>query len=368
MKTLKLAFPRTESECVIRFGSGLLPEAAHTLASSFPGRKTAVVSDETVARLYGSALLEELENAGLRAELVTFPPGEASKSRRTKEFIEDRLFAKGFGRDSLLVALGGGVTGDLAGFVAATFCRGIPYVQIPTTILAMADSSVGGKTGIDVPAGKNLVGAFHQPSWVFMDCDLLRTLPEREVRAGLVEVLKHGLIKDRGLFLRFTENVSLLLDPARHGDLFADLLFQSCSIKASVVAEDEREEGLREILNFGHTVGHALELLSNWKLLHGEAVSLGIAAALRVSAECASLPPSQVAEAIETLEALGTPTRWEFRVAEALSAMKHDKKSRKGTLRFVLLNEIGSVAARGSLPVPEEAVARALLEIGGRKQ
>ncbi len=365
MEELKLTFDRDPVESTVYFGYDLFPHVARVISEGFASHRIAVIADRTVADLYAEPLRRRLVRAGLSTELVTFPPGEASKSRATKCALEDELFAKGFGRDSLVVALGGGVTGDLAGFVAATFCRGVPVVQVPTTVLAMADSSVGGKTGVDVPAGKNLIGAFHQPLWVFMDPAVLATLPERELRAGLVEVVKHGLIRDPRLFGLIAENLASLLRPAENPALFNRVLFRSCSIKAAVVREDEHEAGLRQILNFGHTVGHALESLSGWELLHGEAVSLGIVAAAAISSERTGLPQEKVEEITRLLDRLQEPTRWEFSAREAMAGMRHDKKARGGTARFVLLRQLGQVAENHSLSVPEAAILRALKTIGG---
>ena len=369
MAMLKLNFTGTSRETAILF----LPEreaafaaVAAFAAEHFAARRLAVIADATVGTLYAPALLDRLHDAGLRAGVFTFPPGEASKCRAQKARLEDALFAAGFGRDALVVALGGGVTGDLAGFVAATFCRGVPCIQVPTTVLAMADSSVGGKTGIDVPAGKNLVGAFHQPAAVFICPAVLATLPPREIRAGLVEVIKHGLILDRSLFDALAGGLARLARPVEEAGFFADILYRSCAIKAQVVSDDETEAGRRQILNFGHTVGHALERLSGWRLLHGEAVSLGITAALRMSRACAGLPAEEAIEAERLLARLGTPVRWEFAVAEALEGMRHDKKTRGGRVQFVLLEAIGRVA-RGdgwSRDVPEDVVADALMYIG----
>ena len=362
MHELHLTFPGETKESVILFGQGIFSAIAEHLERDFPDRVIAVVSDDTVAQLYGARLVNLLTERGRRAELFTFAAGEASKSRAVKDALEDAMFHRGLGRDSLVIALGGGVTGDLAGFVAATYCRGVPVVQVPTTVLAMADSSVGGKTGIDIPAGKNLVGAFHQPARVFMDPQVLATLPEREIRAGLVEVVKHGLIRDRGLFRLIREHLPRLLRPAEEPELFNRILFRSCSIKADVVREDEREGGLRQILNFGHTIGHALESISGWKLLHGEAVSLGIVAALELSCRRGLVDRNEAGEAVELLRDLGTPVRTECEAESVLAVMRRDKKVRQNAIRFVLLEGVGRVSGGPpwSVPVPEEEIRQAL--------
>jgi len=365
MQELTLTFPRGPVRTRVFSGAALLGEAAGFIAATWPGRRVAVIADAAVAALYADGLLRACEARALNARLFTFPPGEASKCRASKERIEDEMFACGFGRDSVVAALGGGVTGDLAGFTAATFCRGVPYVQIPTTVLAMADSSIGGKTGVDVPAGKNMIGAFHQPDAVFMDPGLLATLPPREIRAGLVEIVKHALIRDRALFTALGDELAALLAPGAHPDAFGRLLLRSCAIKAEVAAADETEDGLRQILNFGHTAGHAIEALSGWELLHGEAVALGIRAALGLSVECAGMAPGEAAAAAALLDALGMPPRRDFSIPAVLDLMRADKKARGGAALFVLLDAIGRVRERTS-PVPDDALRRALAAIGGR--
>ncbi len=365
MQELTLAFPRGPVKTRIFFGAGVRDEAAGFIAETWTGRRVAVIADAAVAALYAEGLLRACAARALLVQLFTFPPGEPSKCRARKERIEDALFGAGFGRDSVIVALGGGVTGDLAGFTAATFCRGVPYVQIPTTVLAMADSSIGGKTGIDVPAGKNMVGAFHQPDAVFMDPRVLATLPPREVRAGLAEIVKHALIRDRTLFAALKDEIPALLAPDAHPDAFGRLLLRSCAIKAEVVVADEAEDGLRQILNFGHTTGHALEALSGWELLHGEAVALGIRAALDLSVQCAGLAPGEAAAAAALLDSLTMPARREFSIPAAMDRMRADKKARGGEVLFVLLEAIGHAGERTS-PVPADALRRALAAIGGR--
>ena len=365
MQELTLAFPRGPVTTKVFSGAGMFVRAAGFIAATWPGRRVAAIADAAVAALYGADLIRACEAGGLSARLFTFPPGEASKCRAWKERIEDEMFAAGFGRDSVVAALGGGVTGDLAGFIAATFCRGVPYVQIPTTVLAMADSSIGGKTGLDVPAGKNLIGAFHQPGAVFMDPGLLASRPLREVRAGLVEVVKHALIRSRELFTEIGDGLPALLAPDARPDAFGRLLLRSCAIKAEIVAADETEGGLRRILNFGHTAGHALEALSGWELLHGEAVALGIRAALDLSVECAGLAPGEAAAAAALLDALGLPSRHDFHIPAAADLMRADKKARGGRVLFVLLEAIGRAGERIA-PVPDDALRRALAAIGGR--
>ncbi|HET6372645.1 MAG TPA: 3-dehydroquinate synthase, partial [Candidatus Polarisedimenticolia bacterium] len=232
----------------------------------------ALVTDSNVAPLHARPLLAALTAAGLPTMLIEFPAGEGNKTRSTKEAVEDALAAAGVGRDAAVIALGGGVVCDLAGFVAATYHRGIPYVQVPTTLLAMVDASVGGKTGVDTPQGKNLIGAFHQPAAVFIDTEYLATLPGRDYRSGLAEVVKAGAICDADLFELLRREAPRLL--ARDPSLVPEVIERSCRIKAQVVAADEKEGDLRKILNFGHTIGHALEAVTGFAMTHGEAVAV----------------------------------------------------------------------------------------------
>jgi len=248
--------------------------AVGDIASKSGAHRFAVVTDDNVGPLYAERVSKAI--GAERTTVSTVPAGEAHKTRDTWVRITDELLAAGFGRDSLIVALGGGVVGDVAGFVAATYMRGIPYVQVPTTLLAMVDASIGGKTGVDTPAGKNLVGAFHQPIAVIVDPTALATLPRAHLRAGFAEVIKHGAIADEAYLERAVAAASNLgsLDPA--SDAMVDLVTRSIEIKADVVRRDEREDGLRKILNFGHTIGHAVELLSDYSILHGDAIALGM--------------------------------------------------------------------------------------------
>src|SRR5215216_6261011 len=246
------------------------------------GTRCAIITDGNVARHYSADVQKTLRRAGFDPALVTVPPGEKSKTLRGVESCFDKLAAHRLERKSFVIALGGGVVGDLAGFVAATYLRGIPFVQVPTTLLAQVDSSVGGKVGVNLKAGKNLVGAFHQPRLVLCDLQTLRTLPSREFRAGLAEVIKYGIIYDAALFQTLERQMSKLLkqQPAA----LAQIVARCCEIKAEVVSQDETESGLRAILNFGHTIGHALEAISGYgKFLHGEAISIGQVYAARLS-------------------------------------------------------------------------------------
>jgi 3-dehydroquinate synthase len=285
-------------------------------------------------------------------DVLTIPPGESNKTRETWARLTDQLLAKGYGRDSAVIALGGGVVGDLAGFVAATFMRGIPVVQVPTTLVAMVDSAIGGKTAVDTPAGKNLVGAFHSPAKVVIDPHLLATLPLRELRAGFAEVVKYGVIADETYLREVAGKAPKLLSAAGDfmGDSMLSLIVRSVEIKASIVSRDQREEGLRKILNFGHTIGHAVELVSGFSLLHGEAVAIGMALESRLAERLSLAQPGTAETVAMTLQAVGLPTALppDFDRDEVVEAMRSDKKGRLGKTRFALPLRIGAMAGADS--------------------
>ena len=326
-------------------GRGLLPDLGRRIAG-LAKHRTVVVTDETVAALHGPAVLAALEAAGVRARLLTVPPGEASKSFAELERVIDRLLAFGLDRRDLIVALGGGVVGDLAGLAAALFMRGIDFVQVPTTLLAQVDSSVGGKTAIDTPRGKNLVGAFHQPRLVIADIDLLATLPSRQLRSGWAEVLKHGLICDAGFFdwLAGEGAVGATGDQAA----LTRAVERSVEIKSAIVGEDEKEAGRRALLNLGHTFGHAIEAelgFDETRITHGEAVALGCAMAFRFSA-ATGLCERSVADRVEQVTvAAGLPARLAdvgaFSAEALVKRMAGDKKAEGGRLTLILARSIG---------------------------
>ncbi|KPF82282.1 3-dehydroquinate synthase [Brevundimonas sp. AAP58] len=326
-------------------GRGLLSEAGRRIAP-FARHRTAVVTDEIVAGLHGAAVQASLEAAGVRCEIIAVPPGEASKSFAELERLMDRLLALGLDRKDVIVALGGGVVGDLAGLAAALYMRGIDFVQVPTTLLAQVDSSVGGKTAIDTPRGKNLVGAFHQPRLVLADIDVLGTLPERQVKSGWAEVLKHGLICDPAFFdwLAGDGAEGARGDPAA----LERAVVRSVEIKSAIVGEDEKEAGRRALLNLGHTFGHAIEAELGFEeaaLAHGEAVALGCCMAFRYSAR-QGLCSIQDAERVQTVVAAANlPTRLEqvgsFSAQALLSRMVGDKKAEAGRLTLILARAVG---------------------------
>lgn len=327
----------------VHVAPGIAAEAAARIASLLPGRRLVVVTDATIrARLTEAGLWPALD-----ATVIEVPVGEAAKNREEWARVTDRLLALGVGRDSAVVAIGGGSVGDLAGFVAATYLRGIPFVQVPTTLLAMVDASVGGKVGIDTDLGKNLVGAFHPPALVLCDPGLLATLPDPVYREGFAEALKHGLVADAAYFERIVAQAGALR--TRDAVAVAELVRRSVVIKAGVVSRDEHEQGERAILNAGHTVGHALERLSGYTLPHGEGVAIGLVAECRI-AERLGLADAGLADRVAlALTELGLPTTLDARrtTHELSDAMRPDKKNRGGRIRMALPAAVGRTARDG---------------------
>lgn len=313
------------------------------LAERCPAARYAVIGDQHVAGLHGARLMSILSAQGIDATLFGFPAGEWNKNRDQWAELTDRMVAAGIGRDGAVITFGGGVAGDLGGFVAATFLRGIPYAQVPTSLLAMIDSSVGGKTGLDAPGGKNLVGAFYQPRVVVADVALLATLQEPHIASGMAEAIKHGVILDAGYFASLGDAAACFAKDA--GRLEA-VVRRSVEIKAGVVAGDERESGRRQILNFGHTIGHAVEALSGFDLLHGEAVAIGMAVESRIAEESGVAARGTRQAVVNLLERYRLPTSVPagFSAARLLEIMRADKKVRAGRLRFALPRRIGEMA------------------------
>ena len=324
-------------------GSGLLAEIPELLREFAPAFRYAIVSDDHVAGLYGEAVVGNCREAGLQADLFTFPRGEASKTRKQWSILTDQLLDSGLGRDSAVVAVGGGVTGDLAGFVASTFLRGIPVVQVPTSLVAMIDAAVGGKTGVDVRAGKNLVGAFHPPQVVVADPDESMTLDAHERAQGLVEAVKHGAILDEAYFDELSREAESLL--AGDPEATRAAVLRSVQIKAGVVGEDEKESGIREVLNFGHTLGHAIEAGSDFALGHGSAVAVGMVLEAQLGERMGVTvagTSDRIAHAVGLL-GVGGPVRIPGGAARAMSFLRTDKKAKAGESRFVLLKRVGAV-------------------------
>jgi len=325
----------------IVIGSGLLG-GGFDLAPYVQGRDCLVVSNETVAPLYLDRLLEAL-GSRYQIDVFTMPDGEEHKNLDSYASAVDFLLEHRHGRDTTLIALGGGVVGDLTGFVAATYQRGVDFIQVPTTLLAQVDSSVGGKTAVNRPRGKNMIGAFYQPRCVLADTSVFDTLPDREYRAGLAEVVKYGIIVDAEFFRWLQQSVAPCL--ARQPDALAHAVRRSCELKAQVVSADEREGGLRAVLNFGHTFGHAIETLTGYRrYLHGEAVAIGMVMAADLSARQGLLPWSQALEIRQLLASFALPVASPpLDVSDMIQAMGTDKKVKSGKLRLVLAEAIGSV-------------------------
>ena len=327
----------------IRIEKGLLARVGTDLKEKMIAKRYAVISDAHVASLYGDRLLRTLAAARIPAELITFPRGEESKNLQTLANLASSLASRGFDRKDGLIALGGGVTGDITGFLASVYMRGIPFVQVPTTLLAQVDSSVGGKTGVDIPEGKNLVGTFYQPRAVYIDPEVLQTLPPQELLGGLAEVIKYGVIADAEFF-GFLETHRAAILGLDEG-IITTMIARCCEIKAWVVAQDEREGDLRRILNFGHTIGHAIEAASNFTLIHGLAVAMGMAAVADLAVRTGHLAAADAGRLRELLRAFGMPDT----IPPALDRqrikgyLRTDKKTVAGRVFFVLPTQIGKV-------------------------
>lgn len=340
----------------IQTGAGSLDHIGDVAARVAPGHAIALITDERVGGLYGDRARRALAAAAPAGRIVyqAIPPGEQQKTRERWSELTDGLLNRRCSRDTLVVALGGGVVGDLAGFVAATYMRGVPLLQVPTTLLAMVDASIGGKTGVDTPAGKNLVGAFHQPVAVVADPGVLATLGEEHVRGGMAEVLKHGAIADAAYFevaTRFAAKLAGARESRARWDSpeAEDLVARSIEIKGAIVARDERESGIRELLNAGHTLGHALEVVSGYQLAHGEAVAIGLVAETLVGERLGVSTRGTASRLRESLGVAGLPTTLPPGAAleTILTAMQTDKKVRASVLRIPFVAEIGRMAGEG---------------------
>lgn len=349
-----------EDAYLVRVGAGLLRDVPSLLEGLGPHR-LAVISDANVAPLHAEPLVSRCRDAGYETALLTFPAGEASKTRKSWSILTDELIDAGVGRDGCVVAVGGGVTTDLAGFVAATYLRGIALVQVPTSYLAMLDASVGGKTGVDARGGKNMVGAFHAPELVVVDTDTLESLPARERAEGLVEAFKHGATLDEAYFERLVDAMDALL--AAEPEAAGTAVLRSVELKAAVVTEDERESAYRQVLNFGHTVGHALESASDFAIGHGSAVAFGMVVEAVVG-ESLGVTETGTADRIRSaLEPLVGPLRTEVDPDRVVARLGSDKKNRAGRIRCVLLERLGRVAAgRGWTHEVTEAIVVEALE------
>lgn len=352
----------------VTIGRGTLLRAGAVAAATTRAHHYAIVADANVAPHYAQTVRASLAVAAPEAKLslLLVPPGEEHKTRELWSQLTDQLLASGAGRDTTVVALGGGVVGDLAGFVAATYMRGVPVVQLPTTLLAMVDASVGGKTAVDTPAGKNLVGAFHPPAAVVADADTLGTLPLRELRAGFAEIVKHGVVADASYFANVEALAPrLTAESGARDEAFVDIIARSVEIKAAIVAADERESGQRRILNFGHTLGHAIELVSGYRLLHGEAIAIGMTLEATLAERLGIAERGTAARIESALEAarLATTFPHRFDPREVLEATRADKKARGGAVEYALPARIGAMDPRDgrwSVAVTDEDVLAVL--------
>lgn len=351
MRSLKVNLDKkTASSYDIRIGTGILDRIVLLIAKNFKASRYAVIADANVKALHGDALIAAMKEAGLHVSLLDISAGEAHKNIDMAVDIAQRLLAWGADRGTVLIALGGGVVGDLTGFVASVYMRSVPYLQIPTTLVGQVDSAIGGKTAVDLPQGKNLLGTFYQPRAVFIDLNYLATLPDAEFRNGLAEIIKYGIIEDTTLMGKLEARMDDIRakDPA----LLVPIVETCCRIKKSVIEIDEHEQGLRRILNYGHTVGHALEAVSDYRLSHGEGVALGMIAAARLSQKLKYLPASDAARVEALIERAGLPVRIPagFAAADIIARLKMDKKKKDDAVRFVLLKKIGMPFVNGGVP------------------
>lgn len=317
-----------------------------------------IITDDNLQRLYVESLV-----AAFNIPCFSIKPGEASKTRETKQAIEDVLLAQGFGRDTVIIAFGGGVVTDLAGFVAATYCRGVPVIYIPTSLLAMVDAAVGGKTAVNTPLGKNMIGAFKQPDAVIIDVSVLKTLPQQEIYAGMSEHIKHALIADADLFVDIAAHIDRLNDLPI--DKWQTWVQRSCAIKQAIVLQDFTEQGLRAVLNVGHTVAHALEQVSDYQISHGEAVAIGLQIETEIAVQMGLLDSDEALRIIRVLQAIPFDSAFQFsqkHLPAIMQAMQLDKKAQGGQPNFCLLAEIGRVARNANqgvlFPVPQNVIIK----------
>ncbi len=362
MEKVKVNLLKTEDKSYeIVIGEGILNQIPLDLKKDALAHSYTIITDSIVASLYGEKLLAEFNKAGLRTHLISFPAGEESKSRETKAMLEDEMLRLKMARDSAVIALGGGVVGDIAGYVAATYNRGIPYVQVPTTIVACVDSSIGGKTAVDTPHGKNLIGSFHQPRRVYIDIETLRTLPEKELREGMAEVIKYGVIKDRTFFEFLESGIDQVFSFTKH--ILTHIIKRCCEIKGEVVELDEKESNLRKTLNFGHTIGHAIENLSDYEISHGQAISMGMVAEGKIALEMGLWQKAELDRLVSLLIKTGLPADFPnyMNVNRIIDTMKLDKKVRGGEIEMVLPKKLGEMTESGGsygIKVDEELILR----------
>ncbi len=359
MKSLKFTLAENAASYDIHIGADVRENLGPILRELEVAQRFAIITDDRVAGLYGETLREELSKAGLSAELIAFPAGEGSKNIETVLFLVRKLLAASLDRKSALIALGGGVVGDVVGFVASLYMRSLPYVQIPTTLLAQVDSSIGGKTAIDLDEGKNLLGTFYQPRAVFTDPRFLETLPEEEFASGLAEVVKYGIIAGGELFGLLEKKMAAL--KAGQRDVLGPVIERCCTIKKELVEIDEKDQGPRRFLNFGHTLGHALEAASAYRLSHGKGVAIGMMAASRLAEKVCGLPPADRLRIERLIKEAGLPTAipGDMNTDLIMTKLQSDKKKSGQTVNFVLLQNIGAPLVTGAA---SEALVRQTVE------
>ena len=340
-RIIPLKFKKEIYSYQIQIGNNFLNFIAKSIKNNFSFSKAIILTDKNVKSLYCKLLYKVFLKENIDTVFIDFPSGEKSKSAEIKEKIEGEMVKSGIDRNSLLIAFGGGVTGDLGGYIAATYMRGIPFIQIPTSLLAMVDSSIGGKVAINHPLGKNIIGLFYQPKAVFIDISMLNSLPFKEYTNGISEIIKASLIKDRELFNFIRMNHKKILKKSKAE--LREIIFRSCLIKSKIVMNDEKESGKRKLLNYGHSIGHAIELLSNFKISHGNAVSIGMNTANLIAYKIAMLSLSDLLQIKETLSLFQLPVNVpkNIKTKDILAKLKIDKKNINGNFNFTLLKKIG---------------------------
>lgn len=342
MKRIKVHLDKkVEASYDIIIGSDIKDRIGLMIMKEFQKARCVIITDSNVSKLHGSSFLEYMKKLGFAADLLEFTAGESSKNMETALCLVQKLFKLGVDRNSLLIALGGGVVGDLTGFIASVYMRSVPYIQIPTTLLAQVDSSFGGKTAVDLPEGKNLLGTFYQPKAVFIDTTFLDTLPEEEFRNGVAEIIKYGIIDSPEFFKVQEAGVEAL--KKREAAHLLNLIEQSCRIKKGFVEIDEKDTGIRHVLNFGHTIGHAVEAASRYRMTHGYAVALGMIGVTRICEKVYGLRASDRCRIEQLISSFGLPTAIpaEIETYEIIARLQGDKKKREGTVQFVLIKDIG---------------------------
>ena len=360
MKKIKVNLDKkVASSYEICIGYDVLDRIGLLIAKNMPALHYIIITDVNVSAIYGRMLLDRLRGMSLPADMIEFPAGEDTKNIGTTIAIVERLIKLGADRKSALLALGGGVVGDVTGFIASTFMRSVPYIQIPTTLMAQVDSSIGGKTAIDLPEGKNLLGTFYQPRGVFIDVKFLDTLPEEEMSSGLAEAIKYGVIDNVEVFNFLERNIEAIKE--RDRDVLEEMIENACRIKKGIVEIDEKELGMRRVLNFGHTIGHAIEAESNYTISHGAAVSLGMVAAARISESMHDFPRRDRERIEHLLESAGLSCRIPQTITTdgIMARLRADKKKEGDRIHFVLLKKMGMPFINGGVP---ESVLRETVE------